>query len=284
MRFRLTKRVPFLLSALSFISLSAHAGQPLETETARLLPAGWLKVESTFEFQTSPDGKEYDLPFALEYGIADRLEVLIEPVFFTAIRPSSGKGATGLGDLEITLSYLLLAERDILPALAPAFEVKVPTATERLIGTKQTDYRFLLIASKRFGALDAHVNVGYTLVGSPEGTQLDDVFDYALAAEYALSPRVEVVAEVLGNTAAAPESSSGEGAGPASQNAVVPEAPGTEVTGLVGARYYLEPNFFLSLGVSYDNNNAFLVRPGVTFEFDLLHLRSSGNDASAPRT
>ncbi|MEA2625297.1 MAG: hypothetical protein QOD06_1342 [Candidatus Binatota bacterium] len=253
----------------SLLGTVLYAGQPLETETARLLPAGGLKTEATFEYQTSPDGKEYDLPFAFEYGITDRLEILVEPVWVTAIRPSSGRGATGFGDLEMTLSYLVLRERTFLPAIAPAFEIKIPTASDDLIGTGEPDERFLLIASKRFGAFDTHVNLGYTVVGSPQGASLKNVFDYAFAIEYNLLPTVDLVAEVLGNTASSPEGDTAEGTGGPAENAIVPEAAGTEVSGLVGFRYYVRPNLFLSLGGSYDNNDAFLVRPGITWELPL---------------
>ena len=40
-----------------------------------------------------------------------------------------------------------------------------------------------------------------------------------------------------------------------------------KVSGLLGFRYYLRRDLFLSLGVSYDNNDAFLIRPGVTYWF-----------------
>jgi hypothetical protein len=249
-----------------------YASQPLETETARFMPAGGIKLEGVFEFQTSSNGQEYDLPFALEAALLDRLELLVEPVFFTAIRPDSGRQATGIGDLETTLAFLAVQEGPLWPALAPAFEVKVPTASDKLISTGETDERFLLIASKRFGSFDTHVNFGYTLVGSPPGTNLDDVFDYAFAIEYNLTSTVDLVAEVLGNTASASEANTGEGGTPLQETtAPVPEAAGTEVSGLVGARYYVQPKLFLSLGVSYDNNDALLVRPGITYKFNVLN-------------
>jgi hypothetical protein len=248
------------------------ASQPLETETARPVRAGWVQAEGVFEFQTSSSGEEYDLPFALEYGVTDRLNLLVEPVLFTAIRPSSGQNATGVGDIELTLSYLAITERAVIPALAPAFEVKLPTAKNRSIGTGETDYRFLLIASKQFGRLDTHVNFGYTLLGSPEGANFDNIFDYAFAAEYKLTPSLDLVAEVLGNTAATSTSDTAETGGPVTPATTTPEAPGTEVSGLLGIRYYFEPNLFVSLGASYDNNDAFLVRPGVTWAFEVFRL------------
>lgn len=40
-----------------------YAGQPLETETARLLKARSFKIENTFEYQTSSEGTEINVPF-----------------------------------------------------------------------------------------------------------------------------------------------------------------------------------------------------------------------------
>lgn len=87
----------------ALLAPAAYAGQPLETESARLAKAGHGEVEVTYEYQTSSEGKEIAAPMAFEYGISDRLEVMVEPVFYTAIRPKAGKNATGIGDTETTL-------------------------------------------------------------------------------------------------------------------------------------------------------------------------------------
>jgi hypothetical protein len=58
----------------------------IETETARLPPQGGFSVSAAFEFQTAPEGEEYAVPLAFEYGILDGLEVMVEP---WRTRPSS---------------------------------------------------------------------------------------------------------------------------------------------------------------------------------------------------
>ena len=88
-----------------------------------------------------------------------------------------------------------------------------------------------------------------------------------------------MVAEVIGNTSSSPKTIQPAGGGEApdpgtgggGEAGVSAEAAGEEVAGLIGARYYVKPNFFLSLGMTYDNRSAFLVRPGVTYTFDLFH-------------
>jgi len=45
------------------------------------------------------------------------------------------------------------------------------------------------------------------------------------------------------------------------------EISGEETVVMVGGRYHLSPACFLSLGVTYDNNSAVLLRPGVSYKF-----------------
>jgi len=251
--------VVFLYSGAAIV---CHA-QVLETETARTLRTGSFEIGNAFEFQYSSEGTERAVPLALEYGITDRMEVLVEPVFGTAIVPETGRRAHGLGDLEVTTSYLLRHENGGIPALAFAAEVKIPTAKNKLIGTGKTDYAGYLIASKRFGRLDTHANFGYTIVGQPAGTSLNNILNFALAGQYHVNNRYEVFGEILGNSSSAP----GEGGGSSGVNTVTPEAAGGELVGTLGAGTYIKSKLFLFFGVSYDNNNAVLFHPGLTLQF-----------------
>ena len=246
------------LGTLLSLPAAGIATQPLETETARVLPSGALELETTFEYQTSSEGQELATPLALEYGVTDRLELLVEPVFYTAILPKTGAHAKGLGDVEVTATYLAIRESGAFPALAFAAEVKVPTARNKLIGTGSTDYTGYLIASKRFGAFDTHANLSYAIIGEPAGTTLNNVFGLALAAEWHLNPKLDLVGEFLTNTAAAPEGSS-------EQDPLNPEVAGAEMVGMLGTQYQIAPKVMLALGVTYDNNQAVLIRPGLTF-------------------
>jgi hypothetical protein len=238
----------------------ARAAQPLETETARTPRAHEVQIDATFERQTSESGREIATPLAFEYGLTDRLEVLLEPVFYTSIQPTMGPGAKGMGDLEATLTAVVRAETRRTPALAAAFEVKIPTTHDPLIGTGKTDYTGYLIASKRMGRVDLHANFGYSMLGRPAGVDLNNIFNYAVAAEWTLSRRLDLVGEVIHNTAALPEGSS------ESESGVAQEVAGAETVGMLGARVHTNDGITFALGVSYDNNQAWLVRPGITLK------------------
>ena len=68
--------------------------QMLETETARPVGARHFKLETSYELQTSREGREIALPVVLEYGITSWLEIAAEPVPYNAILPKAGKGRT----------------------------------------------------------------------------------------------------------------------------------------------------------------------------------------------
>ncbi|SRR6266550_1538101 len=251
----------FLVLSLLVGASTLGVSQTLETETARLLPAHWWTIGNAFEFQTSGEGTEAAMPFAVEYGITDNLELLVEPVPYTSIRPKVGRRAMGFGDIEATLTGRVRQESRHGPALAFAAEVKVPTARDTLIGSGEPDYTGYFIASKRLGRIDTHVNVAYTIVGKQDNVQLNNIVSFAVAGVYRRSPsaRTQIFGEVLGNTAAVP--------GSESATTGAPEVAGGELVGTLGAGREIGAGLLLYFAVSYDNNNAVLLRPGITWRF-----------------
>lgn len=254
-------RLAIVIGVVGTAFTTAASAQVLETETARLRLKGAVQAGSNFEYQWSSEGHESAIPFTFEYGITDRLELVLEPVARTRIRPNAGTQASGAGDTEMTLQYLLHREGR-WPALALGGEVKFPTAKNSLIGTGKTDYAGILIASKRLGNVDTHLNLSYTFVGQPAGAKLTNVVGGALAAVVPMGRRFRAYSEVLATT------STGGGEGDALPAAVLPNAPeaaGQQFVGTVGLGMYIRPKWFVSLGVSYDNTHAILWRPGITF-------------------
>ncbi len=262
----------WILRGVSVLLVSglADAGQPLETESARVFPKGAMKFEGSVEWQTSSDGKELALPLVFDYGLSDRLELSLEPVVYSRIHPDTGSNSSGLGDFEATLKWLAMPESVTFPALAFGAEVKIPTARNQQIGTGKTDFRGFVAVSRRIDRWDFHANAGYTLLGKPAGLEIKNIFDYALAAEFHASDKVDWIAEITGQTSATGEAADGLPIGPgtpSSENPLTPELAGGEIVGMVGARYFWRPGAALTMGVTYDNNNALSIRPGVSFRW-----------------
>lgn len=252
-----------LRGALTIVALATtvarptNGQQPFETETARLPRRGELQLSATYEYQRSGEGTEHALPFAVEYGVTDRVALLVEPVVYTSIRARAGTSATGLGDLETTLQYLAWPERGRRPGIALAGEVKFPTAHNASIGTGRADFTPYLIVTKAVFGLDVHANVGYSFVGKPPGTPAQNTINFAFAIDRHVSRRFDLLAEVLSTTA-----SIDAGEGVALANA--PELAGAEQVGMIGLRFRSGSRSVLSLGVTYDNTGALLLRPGFT--------------------
>jgi hypothetical protein len=256
----------FALLTLTSLSMTSFASSPLETETARMPKAGIFEADFAVEYQTSDEGNESAIPLAFEYGITDRLMLLVEPVVYAAIRPDTGKKATGIGDLETTLMYLVSEETDRLPAIALAGEIKFPTAKNELIGTGKTDVTPFIVFSKRFNQFDAHANIGYNFLGSPKGVELKNTISYAVAVEYHATEKMDIVGEFYGNTSPVADETA-DGAEPNTDITTAPEIGGAEQVFSVGFRYRLKPGVTISFGVSRDNNQATLFRPAITYIF-----------------
>jgi len=262
-----TSRTLVVALFLGSVALPAasRAGQPLETESARLLPRGGFEVETGLEHQSSSQGTELALPFAIGYGVRDRIELLVEPVPFSAIHDKGLPSQYGVGDVEATVTGLVAPERGHRPAFAIAGEVKIPTAHNTRIGSGKADYTVYAIGSERIGRWDTHLNLGYTWIGRPAGVQVNDVQSFGLAEEFHANARVDLVGEFFGSSAALSEGS-GEGA-PGAESQVTPEIGGAELVGTLGARYHPSGPLSYSLGVSYDNNNALLIHPGASIRW-----------------
>ena len=253
--------VAAILVALLGAPGASRASEPLETETANTLKAGVLQLEGIVEYQTSADGTEFATPMAFEYGILNDLELLVEPVFYTAIAPASGSTARGLGDLESTATFRFLHEGGPVPLnVAVAFEVKVPTAKNKAIGTGKFDYTGYLIASKKLGPFDLHGNVGYAILGQPAGTKLRNIWNFNAAVVYHTTDHLDLLSEFLSATSPVPAGSEPP------ENSANPEISGGELVGMLGARYYFIPKLcWLSAAVTYDNNKAWLVRSALSW-------------------
>ena len=262
------RRMLVLASVCSLAAGTVWAGQPLETESARMIKQGTFEIEGGFEHQMSSAGTEFATPLAFEYGVSDRLQLTVEPVLYTAIRDNGFRRQIGPGDLEVTLASWFVQERARVPGLALAAEVKLPTARNTRIGTGKTDYNVSLLTSKRTGRWDTHGNVGYTMLGKPDFVTVNNIVTFALAEELRVSPRFDVVAELFGNSAALSE---GGGEGPvaagSAESQITPELGGGEIVSAMGLRFHASRGLTYSLGLSVDGNKAVLVHPGLSMKW-----------------
>lgn len=228
-----------------------HADLVLETETAELGKKGDSLISAALQVEREKDGGlAYFTVNQYEYALADRAEILIEPFFYEWDRPKDGPSYSGVGDLEITPSYMMVLDdpHSWIPAVVAAFKLKVPTATNRDIGTGEFDYQPYLIFGKQFGPWICNWNIGYDFVTSTSTEHLKDQFIYDFSIQRNVTEKLGLYAEVFGETSAI----TGENG---------------SFAGAIAGEYKINEhfNFYTSLG--YDTNKVVTLRSGFNFEF-----------------
>ncbi len=236
-------------TAVSIFCIRSLADTAIETETADLGKKGESNFSQSVQWEKSPDGKTLFTLNQYEYAITDRGEILIEPFFYEWDFPSDGPMVSGIGDLEVTPSYMVILEGAWMPAVVTAFKVKVPTARDKDIGTTKFDWYPYFIFGKHVGKLDFNANLGVNFFGQPdEGPHLDNQLIYDLAVQGYVTEHLQLIAEVFGNSSP----SAGE--------------DGT-FAGSVAVEYEFGPHFNVFLASGYDTDKLFNLRPGFNIPF-----------------
>jgi Putative MetA-pathway of phenol degradation len=124
----------------------------------------------------------------------------------SSARQSVSTTEDGLGDILLKGRYVLLEEKPLVPETAPYLKIKFPTAdSDRGLGTGEFDETVGVDLSKTFGQRwFGYLGLGYTFIGSPPGTTLDNSFGWSIGAAYAVTSPLSVFAFLDGATAITP--------------------------------------------------------------------------------
>jgi len=105
--------------------------------------------------------------------------------------------ASGVGDVVVRAKYNFTAQQS--RGLALGVDLRLPTGDEEnMLGTGATQTAVYLIGSGTNGKLGHHVNAGFT--ASTGGTDVSNQLNYVGGAEYAVTPRLTVVGDLVGRT------------------------------------------------------------------------------------
>lgn len=232
----------------------ALAGRPLSTDDAGTVEPGHLEVELGWEYANQPnDDTENSIAIALTTGVVwDRLDFGIEiPYLF--LNPDDGADEDGFGDMEARLKLRFLDETDSFPAMATTVGIKTTTGDkDKGLGSGEIDVPINLIATKGFDRLTLHANLGYNIIGEPEGEDVSNTVGYGVAGEFAVTEIFCVVGEVVGEI----QTEDTDSDNPA------------EI--LIGATYELPFGTVLDGGVGFgltDGSPDYKITAGLTHEF-----------------
>jgi hypothetical protein len=180
---------PFVVLLLGLWPLPSFAldhdnldpNRPIGMEDAYAIPKGEIGMESGVRFNDRREGRtRVTFQPQIIYGAFDNAQIEIQGDLVT--EPNTLVGATKSGDLHLGLLYNFNTETITLPAFAVRVETDLPTG----VNSKGVDTQMTGILTRSFGRLRAHLNAGYTILGSPQGQERPGVYRAVAAVSYPL--------------------------------------------------------------------------------------------------
>jgi hypothetical protein len=139
-----------LLLLLVLGAATVHAQQPFVTDDADTTPKGRFHFEFSNEFDllqksAFPNLKQNTADFELDYGLFEQVEIGVEAPLLRIFNAAgtSPKTVTGIGDMNLSVKYNFLRERENsrLPAMTLALNLELPTGdTKRQLGSGLADF------------------------------------------------------------------------------------------------------------------------------------------------
>jgi len=186
---------------LLLLPLAALAQKPIETdrpdqtETAAIVPAGMLQVESGFlHKKTASHDSEFELPETLfKFGINQNLELrLINTVLYSAAADST---AFGLQPVTVGLKVNLWKEKKALPETSLIVHMQLPkVATKNFQAQNLAPEIRLLFQNK----LNSNVELGYNVGVSWDGDTPEPEYAYTFAPDFKLKSSLSAYIETFG--------------------------------------------------------------------------------------
>ncbi len=186
--------------ALVHVPGSGHASRPFVTEHAAVAEKRAIQLETSWDYlKWRNNDREHFLTVVALWGMCDAVELSFEVPFLFHDHVMDHR-ANGLGDITIATKYLLADERDAFPALVLKTVLKTSTGDARRgLGSGALDYLLVGATTKQFRDLTLHGMLGYTFVGTNGNDDLRDVLLYGIAAEFEITERICLAAELAGN-------------------------------------------------------------------------------------
>ncbi len=204
----------FYLIVLFFViflsALPAFADRPLVTEDIDILTPGDIELEAGVEYLANPgipfSARQVNRGFirlpalGLNIGLGKivELQANFDMIYLEQDRIDK---TYDNGDLRLWTKIKARQEGSSFPGLGVRIGTKLPNAsTGDNRGTDEADFFILMLFSKHFDNVYAHLNLGLGILGDPnQRTSQDDVMVYAAALEIPLkSMPIELLAEVYG--------------------------------------------------------------------------------------
>src|ERR1035438_2750478 len=176
------------------IPLSTFAVVPLVTDDADTVDFGHLQLNSDLQFSRAGSVKSYGYSANPVFGITSLSEFGV--TFGYQWQNGDGNDANGISDLILETKWRLIRTATNLFKLSMRFDLKLPTASERLgLGTGEPDADIILIATRNWGNTYLDWNIGYTAVDTAHGNFNDDRWFFGQAVRPQLNERWTLIGD-----------------------------------------------------------------------------------------
>ena len=147
--------------------------RPGVANPAEIQKPGVLQVEYGYDanFRGKESRTEQSAPLALRFAATSRLLLELDlDTFKSETDAETRERETGVGDTQIGLQIVALKDTERHPALAFAYYLKLPTASEaKGLGTGRYDHKLVFLLSKQLGEVDLDFNAAYLNFGREDG-------------------------------------------------------------------------------------------------------------------
>ncbi|HEX8395816.1 MAG TPA: transporter [Pyrinomonadaceae bacterium] len=153
--------------------------RPTIANPAEIQKPGVLQVEFGYDsnFRSSEFRRQQTAPLNIRFAASSRLllEAEVDAVL-SQKQEEGGETQTGVGDTRLGFQIVALKDTERHPALAFAYSLKIPTASEsKMLGTGRFDHRLTVLFSKKLGEnTDLDINAAYLNVGREDSERRAD--------------------------------------------------------------------------------------------------------------
>jgi hypothetical protein len=142
--------------------------RPGVANPAEIHKAGVLQLEYGYDgsFRADDFRAQHTSPLNIRFAASGRLLLELDFDVIDSMTDPSGMRMTGIGDSRLGVQVVAFKHTDTHPALAFAYQVKLPSASEEKgLGTGRFDHRIAALLSDKFGQLDMDLNGAILVVG-----------------------------------------------------------------------------------------------------------------------
>ena len=178
--------------------------RPDLADPAEFQRPGVLQVEYGFDaaFRAEEFRDQLRAPLTLRFAASRRLLLELDLDTFDSERDEETRQReTGVGDTRLGAQVLAVEDGEGHPALAFAYIVKLPSASEtKQLGTGRVDHRVVALVSKKLGETDVDFNIAYLNVGREDSERRASGGQAALSFTRELTDKFGLVGEVSGQS------------------------------------------------------------------------------------